>query len=405
MSTANSTTHLLSAPRTVEWSADVGDRLRATLAGHDVRIEALDGWTIRCLGVPISDLFTKPRTNLLLRRLTAKAGSSVYVDSDLAYHGPDPTLRLALTGPTRRKWRRLRTPPVPGTAGEALCSVLRLLDSPLADHASGALANLELNESAKSAATGRGWMAGMTITPAMVAATHEESFRKSLARQLAVLTTRSTVPRSALLWGRPGCGRDHLMLAAMHSLFESGRVSQVCQLSAASLVAGCILPQEVDSLLASVLAEATATDGSVLLVRDLDLCVTRSPVSSALLCDAFDRGLRLLATVRSAMFLNRVASDEALARRLLVIEVPPFSRSQTVAAVQRLAESTDLEVAPAAIQAAIHISDEQTTAQPAAAIGLLGGAIADANFDGRRQVGPDDIFAVIQNQWPNSEKE
>ncbi len=386
-------------PPPESWSAALDPRLAALLEQHQARAEALNPWTARFHAVPVAQgCFNKARTNLLLQRTGMESGATVYVDGDLAYHGPDRTVNTILAGPSRRNWRRLRLPPLPGTVNEAVCSALGVLGSPLA-----ALARRIVEMRARTlaeAATSVLDAVAEPVTGEMAGRAYAESFRQGLARQLAVLPTRSTLPRSALLWGRAGCGLDHLMLAAVHPLLEAGMVTQVLRVSAAGLAAGCIFAQEVDAALMRLLDAAADRDGSLLLVRDLDACLTGSPISHCLLAGALERGLRMFATVRSETALARLRDDEATARRVVAVYVPPPETAQTIDVLRRLAEANEIEVSEPAIEAAVRMTDGQGASQPGAAVGLLGAALAEAAWAGRSQLGPDDVIAVMQSQWP-----
>jgi len=383
------------------WSAALDPRLVALLEEHQVSAETLDARTAQFRAVPVAEgLFNKPRTNLLLQRSSLESGAGAYVDGDLAYQGPDRALGAALTGPARRNWRRLRLPPLVGTINEAVSAVLSLLGSPLAPLVRRHVKAQAPHATAEASAAGVLAAIGKPVTAEMAEKAYAESFRQDLARQLAVLPSRSTLPRSVLLWGRAGCGLDHLMLAAVHPLFEAQMVTDVYRVSGARLAAGCIFTQEVDASLMRLLADAATKDGSLILLRDLDACLTGSPVSHCLLCDALDRGLRLLATVRSESALGRLRDDEATARRVVAVHVPPPDTSQTIEVLKRLAQGGQIEVTLAAIETAVRITDGRGSAQPAAAIGLLGAALAEASWAGRSQIGPDDVVAVLESQWP-----
>jgi hypothetical protein len=384
------------------WSAALDPRLVAVLKQNEVSAETVDAWTARFHAVPLPEAaFNKPRTNLLLQRTALESGASVFVDGDLAYHGPDRTIGTALTGPCRRNWRKLRLPPLPGTVNEAISSVLGFLGSPLAPLVRRTVTVQTRRAKAEAASVGVVAAMGEPITPQMAAKAYADSFRQGLARQLAVLPTRSTLPRSALLWGRAGCGRDHLMLASVHPLWEAGMVTEVFRISAAGLAAGCIFAQEVDGALMRLLDDAAGRDGCLLLVQDLDACLTGSPVCHGLLADALDRGLRLLASIRSETALGRLRDDEATARRVVAVYVPPPETAQTIEVLKQLADRSQIEVTLPAIETAVRITDGRQAAQPAAAIGLLGAALAEATWAGRSQLEPDDVLAVLQSQWPD----
>jgi len=387
-------------PAPESWSAALDPRLTALLERHQARAEAVDPWTARFHAVPVDRAcFNKPKTNLLLQRTGMESGAGVYVDGDLAYHGPDRTVNTILSGPCRRNWRRLRLPPLPGTVNEAFCAALALVGSPLAPLARRVV-DVRAPAPAGEATTSILAALAEPVTARVAGRAYAESFRQGLARQLAVLPTRPTLPRSALLWGRAGCGLDHLMLAAAHPLWEAGMVTQVLRVSAAVLAAGCIFAQEIDAALMRLLDDAAQRDGALLLVRDLDACLTGSPIGHCLLAGALDRGLRMFATVRSETALARLRDDEATARRLVAVYVPPPETAQTIDVLRRLAEAGEIEVSESAIEAAVRITDGQGAAQPGAAVGLLGAALAEAAWAGRSRLGPDDVIAVMQSQWP-----
>lgn len=391
-------------PTPEPWAATLDRRLVALLDKHQVSVETLDSGTARFQAVPLSAEFSKRRSNLLLRRTGLGCGSSLFVDSDLEYRGTDRTVASALTGSSRRNWRQLRLPPLPGTINEALCSALRILGSPLASPAVQVLRpqpGKTPDREAEEPLPGRVLAAtGELITAEMAAAAYRSSFRQPLARQLAVLTTRKAPPRAAALWGPSGAGRDHLLLAAAHPLLEAPQVTQVYRVSGAMLAAGCVLVQEVDAALMALLGEVDALEGCLLLVQDLDLCMTGSVVGHALVCSALDRGLRLLGTARSQAFVQQIRRDEALARRLVAVPVHAPKRSQTIEALEELARTSRIEVAPPALKTAVQIAEAYESPQPATAIGLLCAALAEAAFEGRTRIGPDDVVAVLNSDWP-----
>ena len=387
----------------------LADPVAVVLNGCGVMAEPVDAHSMRFVAVPVSAQFNKPRTNLLLQRLAPNGGSHAYVDGDLAYGGAEKVLQHALTGPAQRDWRRLRIPPIPGSMGEALCMVLVLLGSPIAEPVLAAVGRAGEHEPAPPGLGPVLSAVAEAITPEAAAEAHQASLRKDLAVRLAVITTRATQPNSAVLWGPAGAGRDHLMLAAAHLLLEAGVVDCVLRVAGGVVGAGCIFPAEMDSALLRLLAEASTQDDSLFLIQDLDVCISGSPVSFSLLCSALDRGLRFLATVRTDAALARLGRDEALARRLVAVRVDEPTRSQVADALARLAASSSARVAPEAIVAAMNLARQQGGAEPAASLGLLGAAIADAQWRGDTEVHPDGVFAVasscepmgLNGEWPD----
>jgi hypothetical protein len=107
-----------------------------------------------------------------------------------------------------------------------------------------------------------------------------------------------------------------------------------------------------------------------------------------------------LATVRSQNSLNRFHRDEALARRVVVVHVPSAENRQVAAVLHELASSSAVEVVRPVITAAVRAGDREGAGQPAAALGLLGAAMAKARWGRAAPVGPDDLFDVLKNQRP-----
>ncbi len=384
--------------------AELGEPLIALFAQVGVSAESLDPQTLRLKAVPLGGQFSKPRTNLLLRRSVPAGRSTVFLDSDLAYHGTDPAVGAALAGPCHGNWRQLSIPSVPGAPGEALASVLDFLGSPLASSVRAALGLPPATRSeGQHSEMGRLLTAsGEMIDPEQASAAFEASFRQDLAEQLAVLTTRPAPPRSAVLCGPPGSGRDHLMLATAHLLLDSGRVAHVFRVQSARAAAGCLFPAELDSALMRLLDEAVRLDGWLFLVRDLDLLLSGSHVGLALLCEALDRGLRLLATVRSESALGWLGGDEALRRRLAFVPVEPPAAEEVFNTLSRFAAGSKIPVDPTTLQTVMHLVKKQDAADPAAALSLLGAAMAEAAWHNSPQVGPDDVFAVRRLFGPPS---
>jgi hypothetical protein len=367
---------------------------------YGVTLEPLDESTTRFLAVPVADAFSKPRTNLLLRRSQLTQGCTVYVDSDLTYSGEDPTLLAAWQGPSVRNWRELRLPPLPGRLADALGEVLTLLGSPLAVRIGHKTASAKA-PAASQPELGRALaLAGEVLTPEQLADAFAASFRKDLAQAVAVIPLRPRPPASVLLWGPAGSGRNHLMLAAAHLALESGRVRQVIRIAAARIVAGAIFPGEMDGALMRLLDDAVQQKDTLFLIQDLDTCLTGSSVSFSLLGSALDRGLHCLATIRYEQSMNRLRADDGMVRRFVGIHVDEPSREELAEVLKQLATASSVPVAPAALQTAVKLASTQPGSEPAAAIGLLGGALAEAAWHGSPQVGPDDIFAVQRNDWP-----
>ena len=393
------------------------ERMRSVLSAQGVPpVEPVSPSCFQFKGVPMAPEFSKPRANVLLRRVPAGqpgAGAiQVFVDEDLAYTGPNRLIAQSLGAVTVNGWRAVLLPPMTGSLSSALCRLLEVLDSPVAADARQAI-----GESAP-AGVGKGVrnpttlrfltpfptlaMAGEAIPAETVQRAYETTFRQALADELAAALTRAAVPRSAVLWGPAGSGCHHLLLAAGWPLLRSGRIARVLRVSGARLAAGCIFGADVDASLLKFLSEAAASPDTLILVRDLDLAVTGSGVGYSLLCESLDSGLAMLATVSCEAALVRLGSAPAVSRRLWAVRLGRPSRDEVLAALGQFAAASPVPVAPSAIQAAFSVTQKAGGTQPAAAISLLAAAIAKAVWRGgeRPQVDPDDVLAVPPSQWP-----
>ena len=138
----------------------------------------------------------------------------------------------------------------------------------------------------------------------------------------------------------------------------------------------------------------------LLLVDQLDLGISGTMASLSLLGEALDRGSRMLATVQVEDFLEHVQEIPSLARRLLPVKVPPLSLDQTLRALKQLVRTSGYDVSPTALVAAVEITQRQGATQPAAAIDLLGAAMAEAHWRSNKTITPDDVTAVLKPDWP-----
>lgn len=385
------------------------EALQAVLGRHRVPMDVIDGRTGRFKAVPVGAEFNKEKTNLLLHKIIRKKpGAFVFVDIDLKYQGTDPALVRAFGGACCKDWRRLAIPPVPGDIDQAFYTVLELLDSPIAEEVRSAL-QLDPDSGRDGADSGLGPVlteVGEVIEPEAAARAYEKTLRKELAEELALIATRPEGPNSVVVWGPAGVGKDLLLLAATHPLLKGGRVSRVVQVSGGRVGVGSIFQAEMDASLLRTLAEAAEQEECVFLIRDLDVCVSGSAVSRSVLCEAIDRGVRLLATVRSEAALGRLGADEGLARRIVAVPLGPPPRCDVEEALGRIAKASPVEVRPAALHAVRRLARdvEGCGQEPALSISLLTAAICRASWKGS-QVDPDMVCSVRRSEWPEDLKE
>jgi ATP-dependent Clp protease ATP-binding subunit ClpA len=232
-----------------------------------------------------------------------------------------------------------------------------------------------------------------------LAAAFKSSLHKPLARRMAVALTRQP-PCGCIVWAASGAGKGHLLRATAHILLHAKVVSNVRHLSAARLTCGHVFPTERDGVLTNLLDELVERPRLLLLADHLDLGISGTAASVSLLAEALDRGARMLATVDGEDFLRFIQEIPLLARRLLPVRVPSLNQEETLRALQHLVRAGGYDVSPAALLAAVEITERRGAIQPAAAIDLLSAAMAEAHWRSHKTITPDDVTSVLSPDWP-----
>ncbi len=395
------------------WAAGLDEPVQRILQAQGCEYRAHDRVTAHFQAIPLGMGFNKPRTNLLLRLVhpTAEyAGIRAFVDSDLAYAGPDPRLRVALTGvPCEQNWRLLSTPGLSRGLSRALGEVLDLLRSPLAKPVCEALGVVPraTGETERPPLPPLLTALAAEVRPDEAKTAWDTCFRGELATDVAITLTRPVEPASALISSpEHGTGCDHVALAAVHRLLESGIALRAVRLSGAAVVAGFWTQSEAEGNLRKVLAEAVGVGrrhATVLVLQDLDF-VVKAPVGRALLSRAMDDGLRFIGVLRHRNTLDELRDDRGLWRRLQRFEVPAPSEAEVLESLKHLAGRSGVPVAPAAMRAAMTLVRKDAAINPAGALALLGASIAEAAWHGRPEVLPDDVVSVHQRHFGPSEE-
>lgn len=385
---------------------DLARSLIDLMSAHGSLVERIDPNTLRLWAVPVSDQFSKPRTNLLLRRMRFCTGCNVHVDCDLVYTGDEASLLSALAGPCHKNWRKLRLAPLHGSFNQVLTETLRLLGSPLAPAAATTLAG-QAPSNADSRELGPILRsASQFLSDHQLAKAADATVRPALAEQLAKPLTRTAPPSCVVLCGNAGCGMDHLSRSAAYLLHRRGVVRRVLRVAASRFAAGHVFQPELDATLNLALAEAAQLQHTLIVVQDLDTALTHSPVCYATLVDALDQGMQMLATFRSSESASRVSADAALSRRLVMLRIDEPERHEVVTILQQYAAESPVPVHPAAIDTTMRLSDRAPHSNPAAAIGILSAAIAEAVWQNAKQVGPDEVIAGRDlNPFPDQQEE
>lgn len=370
---------------------------------HGISIDIIDEYSSRFNAVPVGTQFNKAKSNILLSKSSSKAaGYLVFVDNDLKYLGKDTTLIKALTGSCVRNWRRLSINTITGSINQAFCKVLEILESTITHEVrlivdSIGEKHLKVsNDPSDSILTGFGEI----ISPEILEHAYQKTFHKELATEIAIIISRTESPNSVLLWGEPGVGKDLLMLSAAHPLLQKNRNVRVVKISGWKVSIGSMFPTEIDNSLNQILTEAQKQN-CLLLIQDIDVCLSGTKVGHALLCDAIDNGLHFIASVRNSASATHLAKDKSIVRRLIAVKVEEPSFEDILRVLRQISQRSPVKVQPSAIQAILSLSQRELTngGEPASSIGLLSAAISQAEWK-KTQVDPDLVYSMIKGQWP-----
>ncbi|MEQ9379977.1 MAG: hypothetical protein RJP95_03885, partial [Pirellulales bacterium] len=293
------------------WSVGVDKHLSLALGACDVRCEAIDADSLRLDAVPLSTHFSKIRTNLLVHRGPVRIHA--YVDYDLAYDGPNMKLQAALAGNEIRRWRELSLDIDAGEVGQVVRATLAAIDSPVVD----LLNDTEDFRSAMGVApqiASNSRLATEThpVESEDLAAAFRVSVRKPLAHRVAEVFNRRPCC-GCVVWAASGAGKSHFLYAVAHILLHSGFVDAVRRLPGERLARDHVFPAERDGELVRLLDEVATQPRMLLLVDRLELGLSCTTESLAMLSEAIDRGTCILASADDEKFLREVQKTPALA--------------------------------------------------------------------------------------------
>jgi len=368
-------------------AATIDPELEVRLRRMRLHLEAPDQDTLIVKRVPASPRsYSKPRTNLLIKRCGAADRCFVCVDENLEYVGLDPTLAAAFTsGPTQQGWRILACD---GSAvkslGQALEYALGILDSnpwTPAVSAAGAPGGRLLSKWATN------------LTDALARCPEEATlFRGEELEQVAscVLTMQGRLP---LIVGEPGVGKSNLLGGVARLLAPHGRT--VLAVNAGAMMAGKLFESEREMMLASLLWEAEEAQ-IVLALEQAEWAADKLARGSVLIREALDRGLRLIA-VTTPEKASAFAS-EPLGSILDITILTDLSPGDTRRVLERLRSKLSkyhgVEIDEEVEQAAVERCCELRGALPGKAVRLLDLAAARARLNRSASVAPIDIYMV-----------
>jgi ATP-dependent Clp protease ATP-binding subunit ClpB len=174
-------------------------------------------------------------------------------------------------------------------------------------------------------------------------------------------------------------GKTNLLHGVARRLGEARPELEVVLVNLDVLMAGTVLEGERENLLAALLKDAL-TASVVVAAEHVEFVLWRMARGPALLCDALDGGLRLIAT---ALPQSRERFDVyPLTRRFELIELSELSTDDSMRALegvrQRIAAHHGVGVDPDMVKTAVDRSISLAGCLPAKAIALLDAAASRA---------------------------
>ncbi|MGP8251897.1 MAG: AAA family ATPase [Terracidiphilus sp.] len=367
-------------------SRTVIDRsLEERLHRLQLRLEAPDEDTLAVKRVP-ADLrnFSKPRTNLLIKRMAEGRRCMVCVDDDLEYRGADQLLSRAFaSGPTQQGWRIL-------TFGGGLEGNL----SEALDYAFSFLGAEQRDRDVDAPATAGGSLLqnwSTDLTRLSVASREKLTlFRDEEVEQVAACAL-GWQGRLPLIAGEPGTGKTNLANGVAQLLATHSR--QVLAVNLGAVMAGTLFESERESALSQLLREAHEA-GAVLVLEQAEWGLIGVSRGALLVRQALDEGVRLIATATPEhiprFFVNPLGSRLEITK---LQELCPGDTRSVLALLRPALEAhhgvqIDAEVEQAAVERAAALEG----AMPEKAVKLLDSAAARASLNQSQSVGLIDIY-------------
>jgi ATP-dependent Clp protease ATP-binding subunit ClpC len=227
-----------------------------------------------------------------------------------------------------------------------------------------------------------------------------------IERTLDVLAKRQG--NCPCLVGPAGVGKTSVVRGLAQRIAEGREVGSlddriVVEIDAPSLLAGTGVRGALAERMAQIKAEAAASEGRVVLFFDeLHSVITADEEAAAELKVALARGeLACIGATTHEDYKRVIAADAALARRMTAIEVVELAPDEAVLALQRVAPAFERHhgvvfavdaLAAAVAWSARYIPDR---ALPDKAVGILDLAGAQARRRGDREVGREQVAAVV----------
>jgi ATP-dependent Clp protease ATP-binding subunit ClpA len=377
---------------------DIERQLATDLKSHGVRFDVVDKSTVVFRNVPISGKhFSKPCTNMLVRRLRGESAYLSFVDEDLAYRGSDKGLvRAFAAGPTQEGWRALLLADVsPRDFETTVRQSLAALGFP--DGEPESMPAPEREPRAKPSLLNA---FGRNLTNDIESAGGEPTVgRRIEAETVASCLLRWSQARVPVVIGDSGVGKSNLFFALAAVLKEWKPDLKLVVVDAAELLAGTVFDAEREKLLARVLLEDVTPD-TVLALDHLERTTMGAPRGQHLLAQATDRGARVMGTILPEFV--PLFQRAPLARRIQFVPLREPTGREAADVLRALIDSVashhGVEIDENVIPVCVREAQNLPGVYPAKAITLLDDAATTASVLRMPTVGTRDIVSAA-TRW------
>ncbi len=358
-----------------------------------VRIEIPDADTVMLRRVPTNGrFFSKPTTNLLVKRAHVGVPCLVCVDQDLDYLGADRLLADAFAAAAKQQgWRVLRLSSAAGA--EPAAAVERALGA--LGFAGGEPVFPTAPPAVEPQRAERGLLGACAIdlTRRAVADEGDPTVGRSeeLDQLLAAVAEREG--RLPVILGGHGAGKTNLLGALARRLLELRPGAHLHAVDSGLLFAGSLFEADRENALTALLAEAALQPGAIVAFERLEHLLGATVHGTFQLERALDEGRALVGTAGRTARQRLAASP--LASRLLLVELPEggaaHARAVLAALRVRLASHHRVEIGEELLDEIVRRSAELAGELPGSSVALLDAAAARAAVAGAPAL---DLFHV-----------
>jgi len=357
-----------------------------------VHVDVPDGDTVLLRNVPANDrFFSKPRTNLLIKRPRRGMPYLICVDEDLDYTGSDSTLaRAFVAGQKQQGWRVLS---VGHDAGEHLQTVIE--EALCVVGFDGREPELKPVASSVEPRTPGKMLASFAVEISTDVADEPTIGREERIDEI-VASILGWQVRLPLIAGESGVGKTNLVRAVARKFKQLRPAFKVMSVELGALMAGTLFDSERESLLIALLKDVIDAPETIVVMEHLEMALIGVPRGHLLLGQALDQRARLIGTTLPA-YQSRFEIPP-LSRRVQIAELTEMGLGETTEVLRalrvRIADHHQVAIGEPLLDAAVDTALPLAGHLPAKAISLLDSAAARAVLAGESEVGLFDLYAA-----------